>query len=62
MMQHDSQTIATWQEAIDAAIQPLIDSGTAHESYIAAVIEREHSFPTGLPPGACNVDFESPQA
>jgi hypothetical protein len=26
------------------------------------VIERERSFPTGLSPGACNVDFEFPQA
>ncbi len=64
MIHHDSQSIATWlvpectraqlacvtwQEATKAAIALLVDSGAAAESYTAAVIAREHMFPTGLP-------------
>ncbi|WP_029215012.1 PTS sugar transporter subunit IIA [Kallotenue papyrolyticum] len=42
-------TCGSWQAAVTAAIKPLVAIGAVDEPYLAAVLERERTFPTGLP-------------
>lgn len=43
------------EEILSEMAGNLFDSGVVKESYIQAIIEREQSFPTGLPTVSCSV-------
>ncbi|WP_410513741.1 PTS sugar transporter subunit IIA [Paenibacillus sp. BR2-3] len=43
------------EDILEKMARNLVEKGIVKESYIAAIIEREQSYPTGLPTKACSV-------
>lgn len=48
-------TVKSADEALRLAGTRFVDEGFAHASFVDALIEREHHFPTGLPSHTCAV-------